>query len=259
MQEKTVLINNLEANFKIAGSGPAVLILHGWGSSSDSWLGIQERLAKKKYKVICPDFPGFGKSKTPQKPWNVSNYAEWVADFIKSQELDNFLLLGHSFGGRAAIKFAISHPEKIKALILCASGGIKQKPSLKTRIIFQLAHLGNLIFSSKSLARVKRGVRNIFYAFLRHKDYVKAEGVMRETIKKVIAEDLSSYLPEIEVKTLIIWGKRDKMLPVRDAYTFKHNISNSQLEVLSKIGHSPHLEAPGKLSKIILNFLANLS
>jgi len=255
MEEKTVLINNLKVNYKIAGSGPAILILHGWGGSSTSWIRVSKILANRGYKVFVPDFPGFGKSKTPLESWDVSDYVEWLADFVKSQNLDKFFILGHSFGGRVAIKFVIKYPEKIKALILCNSGGIKHKPSFKTRIIFQLSHIGNIIFSPSPLTRFKDGAQNIFYLFLRHRDYVKANGVMRESIKKVIEEDLQPYLSEIKLKTLIIWGEKDKMVPIKDAHIFKENISNSQLEVLLQNGHSPHLETPKKLVEIILKFL----
>ncbi len=65
MEEKELLINNLRANYKIAGQGPAILILHGWGGSSDSWLKVQEILANQGYRVVGPDFAGFGKSKSP--------------------------------------------------------------------------------------------------------------------------------------------------------------------------------------------------
>ncbi|GAI38906.1 unnamed protein product [marine sediment metagenome] len=67
--EKTLSINNLKVNYKIAGSGPVILVLHGWGSSSDSWVDVMEILSGRGYKVICPDFPGFGKSQPPIQPW----------------------------------------------------------------------------------------------------------------------------------------------------------------------------------------------
>jgi len=258
MEEKTLFINNLEANFKIAGQGPAVLILHGWGGSSDSWIKIQEILSEKGYKIICPDFPGFGKSKTPNEAWSVADYARWLNRFIESQKLDNFFILGHSFGGRVAIKFVVMFPEKIKGLILCDSAGIKHKPDLKTKIIFELSRIGNMVFTPRLLTRFKDTARNIFYIFLRRKDYVKANGIMKEIIKKVLEEDLLPYLAKIKTKTLIVWGAKDKMVPIRDAYIFKERIKNSKLEILPGIGHSPHLENPEQLSKIILDFLNRL-
>lgn len=256
IEEKEILINNLKANYKIAGEGPAILVLHGWGGSSDSWIKVIQILTKEGLKVICPDFPGFGKSKTPLEPWSIDDYIKWVVDFANSQNLEDFFIISHSFGGRVAIKFVANYPERVKGLILCASAGIKPKPGLKTKIIFRLSKIGNAIFTPKYLVRFKDGTRNLFYVFLRHKDYVKANGTMKETIKKVLEEDLLPDLSKIKTKTLIIWGKNDKMVPLKYAYFFKENIENSKLEIIPKVGHSPHLEVPEKLSEIILKFIS---
>ena len=261
MKEETIFINNLKVNYKMAGVGPAILVLHGWGGSSGSWLSVQEVLAKKGYRVIVLDFPGFGKSITPPSPWGINDYVEWLKKFIEGirktcEELvEPFFLIGHSFGGRIAIKFTTQYPEKIKSLILCDSAGIKPKPGLKTIIIFWLARIGNAIFTPKHLQRFKDSARNLFYIFLRNKDYVKANGTMKETIKKVLDEDLLEDLSKIKTKTLIVWGKADKMVPLKYAYIFKEKIANSELEILPKIGHSPHLEVPEKLAEIILKFI----
>lgn len=255
MREEKVLINGLEVNFKIGGEREPLLILHGWGGSSDSWIRVQEILANKGYKVICPDFPGFGKSKTPISPWNVDNYVDWLKDFINLLNLENFFLLAHSFGGRVAIRFATLYPEKIKSLILCASAGIKPKPRPHQKIFRVLAKIGNALFSRKPFIRFQNGARNYFYMLLRQRDYLRADGTMKKTIKKVLGEDLLSDLPKIKTKTLIIWGQDDKMVPLKYAYIFKEKIKNSELEILPKIGHSPHLEVPEKLSEIITHFL----
>ena len=248
MEEKTILINNSKINYKIAGSGPAILVLHGWGGSSSSWDKVQKILASKGYTVICPDLPGFGESDIPREAWDVSDYMDLVVKFVKSQELESFFVLGHSFGGRVAIKLAVRHPEKIKALILCGSAGIKPKLSLKTKIILKLTKIGKKIFSPKSW------IKKVFYFFLRNKDYVKAKGTMKETMKKVLAEDLLPYLSEIRTRTLIVWGEKDKMVPVEKAHIFKEKIAGSILEILPQAGHSPHLKSPEKLSEIIFNF-----
>jgi len=153
------------------------------------------------------------------------------------------------------IKLAVGHPEKIEALILCDPAGIKPKPGLKTRIILWLAMIGNMIFAPRFLTRFKDRARNLFYTFLRNRDYVKANGVMKEIIRKVIQEDLLPYLSEIKTRTLIVWGKKDRMISMHYAHIFKERIRNSRLEILLKTGHSPHLETPEKLAGIILNFL----
>lgn len=255
MTEEKILINGLKVNYKIAGEGPAILVLHGWGGASDSWVKFQEILAKKGYKVIAPDFPGFGKTSPPPESWGIEDYSNLILNFTKKLGVGDFFLLGHSFGGRIAIKFTTKYPEKLKSLILCASAGIKPKPGLKTRIIYWMARIGNAVFTPKHLVRFKDSVRNLFYIFLRNRDYVKANGVMRETIKKVLSEDLLLDLSKIKTKTLIIWGEIDKMVPLKYAHIFKENIKDSKLEILPKIGHSPHLEVPEKFSEIVLSFI----
>jgi pimeloyl-ACP methyl ester carboxylesterase len=255
MTEKKISIGNLDVNYKTAGEGESLLILHGWGGSSDSWLEVQEILSKKGLKVIVPDFPGFGKSKTPPKIWGLKEYSDFIFDFAQTLGLESFFLLGHSFGGRIAVKFTLLHPEKIKKLILCDSAGIKPKPGLKTRMIFMLARMGNAVFTPKILARFKDGARNLFYVFLRNKDYVKARGNMKEVIRNVIGEDLLPELPLLRTGVLLIWGEIDKLVPLKYGRIFREKIPGAKLIVLPKIGHSPHLEAPSDLAGIILNFI----
>jgi len=260
-EEKKFLIKGLEANYKIRGAGRPILILHGWGGSSDSWISVQKFLAEQRFKVIVPDFPGFGKSKTPKKPWKVDDYVEWLKNFIIEIKKYNggfaepFFLFGHSFGGRIAIKFAVKYPEKIKSLILCASAGIKPEQTLKQKIFFILGRLGDYLFSQKPLIRFKDGARNIFYQIIRQRDYLKANGTMKETIKKILEEDLLDFLPKIKTKTLVLWGKLDKMVSLKYAYIMEEKIPNSQLIILPGIGHSPQLDVPEKLAKTIVQFL----
>jgi len=255
MRERQILINNVKTNIKISGEGEPLLILHGWGGSSDSWIKTQAILSKNGFKVIAPDLPGFGKSITPPIPWEVKDYSNFILGLTQELNLKNFFLLGHSFGSRIAVKFALAFPEKVKKLILCNASGIKGRTGVKTWLIYQIARVGNAIFTPRVLARFRDHSRNLFYIFIRHHDYVKADGTMKETLKKVCQEDLLPILSEIKTKTLIIWGDKDKMVPVKFAHIFKKNIEDSELIILPRIGHSPHLEVPGTLAEIILSFL----
>jgi len=254
-EEKKIIINELETNYKISGTGNHFLILHGWGGSSDSWIYCQKILRDRGFKVIVPDFPGFGKSKTPKEPWSVDDYVQWLKNFTEKTEIQTpFFLLGHSFGGRIAIKFAVKYPEKIKSLILCSSAGIKPEKTLKQKLFFYLARIGDYLFSQKPLRRFKDGARNVFYQAIRQRDYLKANGTMKETIKKILDEDLLDCLPKIKNKTLIIWGELDKMVPLKYGYIMKDRIPDSRLIVLPKAGHSPQLDYPEKLAEIIFQF-----
>lgn len=281
MEDRNIIIDGLNINYKITeGNDPifdfagiklfpgkvenrgTVLILHGWGGSSDSWVQVQKILAKNGYKTITPDLPGFGKSVPPAAVWGIQEYTDFVYKLIEKIKKDNpnefiepFFLLGHSFGGRVSIRFMKDHPQKIKGLILCDAAGIKPAKTLKTLIIFGLAMVGNAIFTPKHLQRFKDAARSFFYRITRNKDYSEAKGIMKEIIKKILAEDLAFELSEIKTKTLIVWGSKDKLVPVKYAHVFNKKIKNSEIEIMPGIGHSPHLETPETLADIILKFI----
>jgi len=260
-EERNIIVKGLEANYRIQGQGEPFLILHGWGGSSDSWIQTQRLLSTFNLKVIIPDFPGFGKSQTPKEPWCVDNYVDWIDEFMKEisklseKSTEPFFLLGHSFGGRVAIKLTAKFPKKVKKLILCASAGIRPKLGFKEWVFFHLARMGDYLFSPRPLRKFRDGARNVFYQIIRQRDYLEAKGTMKETIKNVINEDLLPFLPGIEPKTLIIWGEHDRMIPLIYAHSMEKKITDAQLIIIPKVGHSPHLEVPDKLAEEVLRFI----
>ncbi|MFH1181187.1 MAG: alpha/beta hydrolase [bacterium] len=225
-----------------------LLVLHGWGRGSISWLKIKEILEAKGVKVLVPDLPGFGRNPWPKNPWAIDDYAKWVKDFAEKNNLGPFFLLGHSFGGRIAIKFAVKYPEKLTGLILMSAAGITRRKSLKNFAFFVLAKAGKLFFRQRLFKR-------IIYKLAGARDYMLAGGIMRETMKKTISENLKPYLSKISVETLIIWGKNDKETPVADAYLINKAIPGSKLEILDNIGHRINFEVPEVLAQKIIEFI----
>ena len=231
-------IKGLKINYKTLGEGKPLLILHGWGSSSEKWQKIGELLVQKGMRVIIPDLPGFGKSEEPQKAWNLDDYCDFVEEFIKILNLDKFYLLGHSFGGSLAVKFSLQHPEKVAKLFLVSAACVRKK-SLKNKLFKFISRF----FKIKPLF-----LRKFFY---RKSDYLSVRGVMKETYLKVIEEDLSDVLEKVKIPTMIIWGAKDKITPIKQAKLIKIKIRNSELKIIPNIGHSPHLEAPEKLGDLV--------
>ena len=253
MKEEKLSINNLEVNYKIAGEGPAILVLHGWGGSSDSWREVLKILSGN-YKVVVPDLPGFGKTPPPPRVWERKDYIDFILSFLESLKINTFFLVGHSFGGSLAVMLSKRCPERIKKIIFLDASGIKHKVNPKTMMIFWMARIGNAVFSPKHLRRFKDAARNLFYVFLRNRDYVKAKGIMRDTIKNVFAQDLLPELSGVKNQTLIVWGEIDRMVPLKYGRIFNEKIAGSVLKTLPKVGHSPHLEVPEELSRIISSF-----
>lgn len=223
-----------------------LIILHGWESAKEKWQKVKEEIEKEGIEVVVPNLPGFKKETELSSSWELNDYVEWFKKFSLSQE--KFFLLGHSFGGRVAIKFVTKYPGKVLGLILVGAAGIKKKRLfiLKTASLFKkFAFLPGYQF-----------FRKIFYKYiLRKTDYLKASGFLKDTIKNVLNEDLTPYLAQIENKTLILWGSKDGITPLSDAKLMAKKIKNSNLEILEKIGHTPHLENPELLAKKVKEFL----
>ena len=198
-----------------------ILILHGWGVGAKNWKLVKELLENQGYKVFVPDLPGFGGSSPPPQVWTIDDYVNWVKEFSEKQNLSRFFLLGYSFGGRISIKFALKYPEKLLGLILVSCAGIKHNKTFKQLVISKIAKWGNKF----SFCPFYCFFRKIFYRLIiRKSDYFGLKGSIKETFKRVIEEDLTPYLSQIKVSTLIVWGKEDRITPLKDAYLIKEKI-----------------------------------
>ena len=255
MEEKKIRIENIEINYKIAGEGKPLLILHGWGSSAEKWEFVQARLAQEGYKVVVPDLPGFGMSEPPKEIWGVQEYKDWFLEFANKLGIQKFFLAGHSFGGQVSILVAASSPERVEKLVLLAAAGIRHEQGKRERKLERLAKLIKPLLSLLPSEALRDFVRRLGYQVIGRYDYAKAKGIMRDELKKVVREDVSSFFSQITSPTLILWGDKDKLTPVADAFIMKEHIKNSSLSIFPGIGHRLRTEAPEKLLEFIPQFL----
>jgi len=243
-----ITINGIKTNYQIFGEGKPFLILHGWGSNSDRWAVVAELISKQGFKVIVPDLPGFGKSDMLETPWNMNNYIKWLEEFVNQSNIGEFYLMGHSFGGALACKLTIKYPQKVRKLFLVAAASVRKKTVKKSafknisKVVRNLAFLPFYAFFRKA-----------FYKFIiRKSDYPYVEGLMKETFKNVISEDLSQFTGFIRTPTIIIWGDKDKSTPIEDAYFMEKKIKKSKLIVIPGAGHILNKECPEVLTEKIL-------
>ena len=227
-----------------------IIILHGWGSSKEKWKDVQENLEIDGFRVFVPDIPGFKKETALGEPWDLNDYVQWLEEFLDANHIKDFFLVGHSFGGRIAIKFAVSHP--LKALILVASAGIKKK-------CLSFSFVGKMIrFLRIENTFLWKYFRKFFYkCILRKTDYLNTSSDLKETMKNVLKEDLTPLLEEIKIPTLLIWGDKDKYTPLKDGLLMNKKIKNSRIEILKGIGHTPYSENPNLLSEKIKKYVTS--
>jgi len=234
-----------------------IVLLHGWGRGAPvSIEPLASALRAKGYTVFLPHLPGFGGEAPPQIAWSVDDYAAWVLDKIK-QEKDwtSFIVCGHSFGGRIALKLTAQHSETIEKLILIASAGLRQNLSLKAKVLRLMSTIGRMFFDLPLLNVLQPNVHAIWRRILRQKDYYRVSGVMQKTFLRVIAEDLAPILPKIAKKTLILWGRKDQYVTVEDAYVMHEAIATSQIKVFSQADHFLPYEQPEELAEEIDTFI----
>jgi len=233
-----------------------LLILPGWGSNSLRWQRVKELLEEKGMEVLVLDLPGFGITPSPNIAWGSDDYINWIFQKIKEKNWQKFNLLGHSFGGGLAVKIAAAFPERIEKLILLSPAIIKRRGIIKTYLFYWAAFLGKKIFSLPGFRKLQPQAQWLVYKLAGTRDYYIADGMMKEVMKKIWQEEpLEGLLEKIQIKTLVLWGKRDDVLPLKDAYLIKEKIRDSELKIISKARHSPHREAPEELAEAIIQFL----
>lgn len=247
------LIQGIHTNFEINGQGIPILLLHGWKADSAIFQPLVDILSTQ-FRCITVDLPGFGKTDNPPTAWNLENYANFVENFTIYLGISKINLIGHSFGGKTAIKLASIHPDRVGKLILVDSSGIKPAFSVKHTFLFLAAKIGKAVFSLPLLNSYKNSARNSLYRKVGETDYITA-GPLEKIFLNIISEDITGQLSKITAPTLIIWGKNDTETPLSDAQVMKKHIPDSYLEILENSGHFPFLEQPLEFVQKVTEFL----
>jgi pimeloyl-ACP methyl ester carboxylesterase len=244
-------IDGLDIFYKKAGSGPKVLLLHGWGGCADSFLPVFNYLSSG-FEVYAMDFPGFGKSTAPDGAWGVDDYADITLKFLKTLCIEKTHIVAHSFGGRVTILLSALHPEVVDKIVLVDSAGLIPKRTFKYYIKvykFKLLKMLYMLFGGGS--REEKLER--FYDKYGSRDYREA-GNLRGTFVKVVNQDLRKYLPLIKSPTLLVWGENDKETPLYFARIMEKEIPDAGLVVFKGAGHFSYLERINDFNIIVSKF-----
>lgn len=239
-----------------------IILLHGIGASSDRWLKVIPILSKHFY-VIAPDIIGFGYSEKPEASYTIDFFVDFVMKFIESMNLKGkrITLLGSSLGGHIAAEFAIKYPDILSNLILVSPAGIV-KHGTKALNDYILAAmyptLENAIEAFKGMATDPDAIdMNYIKNFVNRMKLPNAKyAFLAALMGSKRAPNLKDRLEKIRVRTLIIWGEKDKLLPVEYAEEFK-KMSNAQVVIMKSVGHVPFEEKPDEFCKLVIDFIKN--
>jgi pimeloyl-ACP methyl ester carboxylesterase len=271
-----VTIHGHDVSYRRGGRGETVLLLHGLAGSSRTWRAVLPELART-HDVIAPDLLGHGESAKPMGDYSLGAFASGLRDFLAALDVPSATIVGHSFGGGVAMQLAYQHPELCDRLVLVSSGGLGREVSWLLRLLTlpgaeQLMPLmfprliadrgedvgrllGRIGLRSPHLAEMWRAYASLAGAENRRAFVRTIRGVIEPGGQTVSALDrlyLAAHLP-----TLIVWGNKDDIIPVKHASAAHEAIPGSRLALLVGVGHFPHIEAPDRFLSVLIDFLGS--
>ena len=209
---------------RIGGSPARVVALHGWGRTGADFTGILAGL-----DALAIHLPGFGPTAAPDTAWGTEDYARVVADAI--EPIGPVVLVGHSFGGRIAVRLAASRPELVSALVLTGAPLVRMaptaKPSLSYRIVKALHRLGVVPDAMVESRRKKLGSA----------DYNAAQGILRDILVKTVNENYDADLERISMPTWLVWGEHDTAAPTAAGKIASERIRGARWIVVPNEAH----------------------
>jgi pimeloyl-ACP methyl ester carboxylesterase len=260
--------------FTIAGQGPPVVLIHGVAGRASQWDQIVQLLADT-HTVLAPDLLGHGESAKPRGDYSLGAHASGIRDLLVGLDIERASIVGHSLGGGIAMQFAYQFPERCERLVLVSSGGLGESvhPLLRAAtlpgsefVLPLLAHprvldvasllpraLGRIgLRSGPDLTEMARGYQSLSNAEARSAFIHTLRSVIDPTGQRVDGSDrlyLASQMP-----SLIIWGRRDRIIPVEHAQPAHEGMPGSRLEVFDDAGHFPQLDEPLRFARTLEDF-----
>jgi pimeloyl-ACP methyl ester carboxylesterase len=268
--QRWVPVKGTPLNVIEMGSGPPVIFIHGLGGAWQNWLENIPHFART-HRVIAVDLPGFGASPNDDVELSISGYAELIDALCDELDIERASVVGNSMGGFIGAELAIAFGTRVDRLVLVSPAGISTENLHRRPLVTgaRIASLGASWVGSKSdaLTTRPRMRRLLAWNIVRHPDKLSA-ALMAEQVRgtgkpgfvealdALISYPIRDRLGKIECPTLIVWGRNDFLVPVRDADEFERLIPDSRKEVWDDTGHVAMLERPARFNALLDEFLA---
>ncbi|HKX66096.1 MAG TPA: alpha/beta fold hydrolase [Intrasporangium sp.] len=277
MSAHTAKLHGHELSYVDRGTGPAILFIHGLLGTNRNWSHLVTCLETSN-RVLVPDLFGHGASDKPMGDYSLGSHAATLRDLLDRLDIDTVTLVGHSLGGGIALQFCYLFPERVDRLVLVSSGGLGRSVSpllraatlpgaelvipviasgwVRSRLEGLSAQLGRLGWRPAADVREAwRGFTSLSDADSRRAFLATTRAVIDPGGQTVTAHD---HLPmKTDIRTLVVWGTRDRMIPAWHATTAHNAIPSSRVELFEGAGHFPHLEEPERFATLLGDFIAS--
>jgi pimeloyl-ACP methyl ester carboxylesterase len=252
---------------------PPILFVHGLGGLWQNWL-LNIPAFMGAHRVVAPDLPGFGRSEMPAGRISIQGYARVLDELCSLLGLEDPVVVGNSMGGFIGAELALAFPTRVSRLVLVSAAGISAENLWREPVmaVGRLMAVGVARTGVTSLPVVKRKRlrRAALQLVVRYPERLSGPLASELVIgagkpgfvgglDAVLGYSFRERLPEIEVPTLIVWGRNDVLVPVDDAFEFERLIGdNAHAVVFEDTGHLAMLERPTRFNRLMAEFLAGV-
>ncbi|CAM2927914.1 hypothetical protein BST27_11815 [Mycobacterium intermedium] len=270
-------IHGYRRAFRVAGTGPVLLLIHGIGSNSLSWSSVHSALAQR-FTVIAPDLLGHGESDKPRTDYSLGAFANDIRDLLGTLGIDRVTIVGHSYGGGVAMQFAYQYPHLVERIVLVSPGGVAEDVTMALRLAAlpmageALAML-RLSAARRAIRLLGRAARNLLGSNSFGREFVDAVDLLEDlqesdaiaaftrTLRSAVdgrGQFVSmldrSYLVQ-SIPMQLIWGDEDNVIPVDHARIAHAAMPDSRLEIFEKSGHVPFRDHPDRFVEVVERFI----
>jgi pimeloyl-ACP methyl ester carboxylesterase len=273
-EHREIILHEQRVSYRTAGSGPALLLLHGIANSSETWARVAPLLSEH-FTVIAPDLLGHGQSATPRGDYSLGAHASGARDVATALGHERVTVVGHSLGGGIAMQFAYQFPQRTERLVLVSSGGLGREvhmllraaslpgadyilPALTSQRLVGLGReLGGLLAHvglqlAGDLGVLARGFAELDNAGSRRAFLHTLRAVVEPGGQRVSATNrlgLAARLP-----TLIVWGEDDSIIPVAHGASAHEAMPGSRFVIFEGSGHLPQEAQPRRFAALLAEF-----
>ena len=262
LQLKQIVIDGHDTPYLCGGSGPPLVLLHGFGANKDHWTLIAPFLTRH-FQVFAPDLPGFGDSERKNEArYGVAEQLQRIDEFADALGLDRFHLGGNSMGGYLSLMFAHANPERVESLwLLAPAGAMSAEPSevlhaiengenpLIATTLEEFNALGDLCFT------VMPPMPTQFKRHLLRRSQFEApfnQRIFEHMFDEPVS--LEDTLADLGTRSLLVWGDNDRVLHPSGLEIIAARLSNVETVLMNRMGHVPMLERPAETAADYLRF-----
>jgi pimeloyl-ACP methyl ester carboxylesterase len=270
---RQVEIDGTRVNYVELGSGPrmAIVFVHGLSGSWQNWLENIPHFARER-RVLALDLPGFGHSPMPEWEISIESYGRLLHRFCDALAVGDCAVIGNSMGGFISAEAASARPDRFEKLVLVSAAGVSSV-RLRRQPAETVARMATAA-APLLLKLQERGLRRprvrwaTFKGLFQHPEALRRE-LLLETfqngagrpgflpaVEGLLGYDILDQLAEVDVPTLIVWGRNDRVVPPQDAAGFAQRLNNSRTVIFDDTGHLPQLERPTRFNRVLETFLA---